>query len=290
MTVAEMTEVNKKSSIMVNPVIGKMQKHFVQAEPGEKTATYGGIALKTAYMLLLTIVGVALYFVLHSVLVTGVHAFQTGTIHVHESFFDVTTNMAETAVLIFAGFMVLIMPMFAWGIRPLIPVVGTLYALAQGILIGFMTNCLGVGYKWIALLAMVLTLALVSVMLFLYAKRIVKVNKKFKAVIAILFFTAAFGGAITFVLELIPGLSNIMDGLHTIAQDPIIGLIFGVLFIIIGALFLLADFDSIEHCVDNHIAKKYEWMAAWGLAYTVIYLYLKIFNLIVKLTNKSESK
>lgn len=287
---AEMTVVNKKPSVMVNPVIGKMQKHFVQAEPGEKTATYGGVAIKTAYMLLLTVVGVALYFVLHSVLVTGVHAFQVGTIHVHESLFDVTTNTAESAVLILAGFLVLIMPMFAWGIRPLIPVVGTLYGLAQGILIGFTTNCLGVDYKWIALLAMVLTLALVSVMLFLYAKRIVKVNKKFKAVIAILFFTAAFGGVIIFVLRLIPGLSSIMDGLQTIMQDPVIGLVSGVLFIIIGALFLLADFDSIEHCVENRMAKKYEWMAAWGLAYTVIYLYLKIFNLIMKLTSKTESE
>lgn len=287
---AEMTAVNRKPSMMVNPVIGKMQKHFVQAEPDEKTATYGGIALKTAYMLLLTVVGVALYFILHSVLVTGVHAFQEGTIHLHEEFFDVTTNMAETAVLIFAGFLVLVMPMFAWGIRPLIPVVGTLYGLAQGVLIGFTTNCLGADYKWIALLAMVLTLALVSVMLFLYSKQIVKVNKKFKAVVTILFFTAAFGGAITFVLGLIPGLSSIMGGLQTILQDPLIGVISGVLFIIIGALFLLADFDSIEHCVENRMSKKYEWMAAWGLAYTVIYLYLKIFNLILRLTSKKESE
>ncbi len=287
---AEMIGINKKPSIMVNPVIGKMQKHFVQAEPGEKTATYGGVALKTAYMLLLTVAGVVLYFLLHSVLVTGAHAFQEGTIHLHEEFFDVTTNMAEATVLIFAGFLVLIMPMFAWGIRSLIPVVGTLYGLAQGVLIGFMTNCLGVDYKWIALLAMVLTLALVSVMLFLYAKRIVRVNKKFKAVITILFFTAAFGGVITFVLGLIPGLSSIMDGLQVIMQEPAIGLISGVLFIIIGALFLLADFDSIEHCVENRMAKKYEWMAAWGLAYTVIYLYLKIFNLIIRLTGKKESE
>lgn len=104
------------------------------------------------------------YLVLHSILVTGVHTFQEGTIHLHEESFDATANMAESTVLIATGLLVLVIPMFTWGIHPLIPVAGTLYGLSQDILIGFITSCLGVVCKWIALLAVMLTLSLVSVM------------------------------------------------------------------------------------------------------------------------------
>ena len=53
-------------------------------------------------------------------------------------------------------------------------------------------------------------------------------------------------------------------------------------FIIIAAIFLVADFDGIEECVERKMDKSYEWMAAFGLAYTIIYLYFKIINLLVQ--------
>ena len=52
----------------------------------------------------------------------------------------------------------------------------------------------------------------------------------------------------------------------------------------------MVDFDTIERSVEQKLPKKYEWIVAFGLAYTIIYLFLKIFNLICKLTQKNSSK
>ena len=43
--------------------------------------------------------------------------------------------------------------------------------------------------------------------------------------------------------------------------------------------FMLVDFDTIERCVTNQVDEKYEWMAAWGLAYTILYIYFKILRI-----------
>ena len=51
---------------------------------------------------------------------------------------------------------------------------------------------------------------------------------------------------------------------------------------------LLVDFDAIEKCVENRLPKKREWMAAFGLAYTIIYLYLRILELLMKIFGKGK--
>lgn len=178
----------------------------------------------------------------------------------------------------------------AWLIRPTIPVVGTLYAICEGYFIGAITEALTADYKWISLVAFILTAAIVSVMLFLYVKRIVKVTKKFKTVLSTLFLVMIFGGIAIFLLSFVPFLRPIIMGITTFMNNPIISIGMSVLYIVIAALFLLVDFDVIEECVEQKMPKKLEWMAAFGLVYTVIYIYFKILNLILQLTSRGNKE
>ena len=59
--------------------------------------------------------------------------------------------------------------------------------------------------------------------------------------------------------------------------------------ICIAALFLLVDFDTIQTAVEKQLPRKYEWIAAFGLAFSVIWLFLKVLDLILKLTGKDSS-
>ncbi len=283
--------VSEKKSVsrMVNPVIKKMAKRADAAAEGERTASYGGIGFKTVFFLLTTVAGIVLYFMLHQMWVVNGGFSPEETWTFTENIFNVTTTPYEMIALIVAAVCTLGLPLLAWAIRPIIPVVGILYTVSQGYLIGFLTGALEQDYKWLAVLAMVLTVALVSVMLFLYAKRIVKVNKRFKQIITTLFLTAIFGGVIMFVLQMIPGMKNIVQGIQGVTQNPIVSVGISIVFIVIAALFLLADFDTIESCVEERMPKKYEWMAAWGLAYTIIYLYFKILNLLIQIFSKDSS-
>ncbi|MBR3400618.1 MAG: Bax inhibitor-1/YccA family protein, partial [Parasporobacterium sp.] len=60
-----------------------------------------------------------------------------------------------------------------------------------------------------------------------------------------------------------------------------LSIIIGIVFVILASLFMLADFDTIQRCVENQVDKKYEWMAAWGLAYTILYIYFKILRILI---------
>ena len=62
-----------------------------------------------------------------------------------------------------------------------------------------------------------------------------------------------------------------------------------VIFIIIAALFLIFDFDTIDHVVKDKLPKKYEWQAAFGLAFTVIRLYLKVLDIIITIAGRNKN-
>lgn len=273
---------------MTNPVIRKMSKLAVQTgESDGIAATYRGIAGKTIFFLVMTIIGIGVYFGLHNYfLAIGP---TDAVISVQENIFDIHIHMYEAAILAFAGILVLFAPLLAWLIRPTIPVTGTIYTFCQGFFIGCVSEFLEEGYKWIGLLAMVLTVAVVAVMLFLYVKRIIKVTGKFKKIITTLFISLILSGIVIFILGLIPGVRNIVDGFSEIMQNPVISILCSIGYIIIASLFLLADFDTIESCVENNMPKKYEWMAAFGLAYTVIYIYFKILNLLIRIFGSAKN-
>ncbi|MDD2968105.1 MAG: Bax inhibitor-1/YccA family protein [Clostridia bacterium] len=277
---------------MCNPVIKKMAKKSHTLEMTKHEATYKGIAGKTIYFLILCVVGFAAFFVLHNIFMQSAESFggvlTIGDVEELEGIMAINTCVYEALVFIVAGIIVLFTPLMAWLIRPTIPVVGTLYAICEGYFIGAITEALTADYKWISLVAFILTAAIVSVMLFLYVKRIVKVTKKFKTVLSTLFLVMIFGGIAIFLLSFVPFLRPIIMGITTFMNNPIISIGMSVLYIVIAALFLLVDFDVIEECVEQKMPKKLEWMAAFGLVYTVIYIYFKILNLILQLTSRGN--
>lgn len=115
-------------------------------------------------------------------------------------------------------------------------------------------------------------------MLILYTTRIIKVTAKFRKFMFILFGSIIIGSIFLIVMHFIPGLNIVAMGIDGILANPVVSIISSIVFII-AAIFLVADFDGIERKMD----KSYEWMAAFGLAYTIIYLYFKILNLLVQI-------
>jgi uncharacterized YccA/Bax inhibitor family protein len=119
-------------------------------------------------------------------------------------------------------------------------------------------------------------------MLILYTTRIIKVTAKFRKFMFILFGSIIIGSIFLIVMHFIPGLNIVAMGIDGILANPVVSIISSIVFII-AAIFLVADFDGIEECIERKMDKSYEWMAAFGLAYTIIYLYFKILNLLVQI-------
>ena len=272
---------------LANPVIRKMEK---KAECSDsRAATYGGIAGKTIFFLIVTIIAALGYIAVHNIIIASA----TDVIHIvpeeGEAIYDLTIAAPEIIVILAAALISIIVPFLAWLVRSTIPVVGTIYSVAQGVVVGFITAALRADLKWISLLAAVLTIMLVGAMMFVYTKRIIKVTARFRGIIVVLFGTIVLAGILLFILNLIPATRELMSGINQIMENPVVSIIISAIFVIIAALFMLADFDTIERCVTNKMDKKYEWMAAWGLAYTVLYIYFKILRIILTIAGNSSN-
>ncbi len=284
---------------MCNPVIKKMAKKSEAQEFDANTpaASYNGIIGKTLYFLVFCLAGLGAFFPLHNMFMANPEAYGGKNIIENiknlEGIIRLETCGTETAIFAVAAIIVFLCPLIAWLIRAAIPVFGALYALCEGYFIGVVTEALMPDFRWISFAALVITVILVATMLFLYKMEYVKVTKKFKMIVLSLFITSALSGALISLLSFIPFLRPIIAPMASVMGTPVVSIVLSVIYIVIAALFLLVDFDVIKRCVEEGMPQKYEWMAAFGLTYTVIYIYFKILNLIMQLTstnNKSKNK
>lgn len=277
------TQQNSESSKNVftaNPVVRQLNKVKEKAKPGEGT-TYAGITIKTIFFLLMTVVGVAGYYLAHLYYFSTLEQLNL----ISEDGLVVSYTANELIFVGIALLVTLVFPFLAVFLRKTIPVTGTVYSVAQGFLLGWTIHRCLQGFEHLALEALVITLIIVTVMAILYATRIVKVTGKFRVVITTLFATMILSSIIGFILYFIPATSGIITAFF---GNPLFSIGFSVLGIITATLFLLTDFDTIEKTVENNLPKEYEWSASFGLAFTVIWIYLKVLDLLLTLSKNSK--
>ncbi|WP_242239415.1 Bax inhibitor-1/YccA family protein [Bacillus cereus group sp. BfR-BA-01309] len=155
------------------------------------------------------------------------------------------------------------------------PICAPIYAVLQGILLGSISAYYTMRFgDSIVLTAVLLTISILFVMLVLYAARIVKVTKKFRAVVTV----AILGILIMYFIVFLLGILGVT--VPYIHQGGTISIIISTIVIIVAALDLLLDFDSIETGVHSGAPKYMEWYSAVGLMMTLVWLYLEILRLV----------
>lgn len=271
----------KKSFFRSNPVMNRLSKVNETAGTNEKAAGYGRITAKTAYFLLMTIAGMMVYLVMDSILFSG----QMKSLSFDYKGFEVSTSTLAIGFFAGAGVLAIITQIIAAFVPKTIPVTGTIYSFCQGFLISFIIFTVIQGYEYLGLLALVITIAVVLSMAILYTKGVIRVTKKFYMVL----FTAA--GALIGV-----SLISLIGYLIPLTR-PFVASIMGnfwvsigltLLSIVIACLFLISDFAMVDHVVENKLPQKYEWMAAFGLAFTILWIYVKILDLLIQIVGNSK--
>lgn len=261
-----------------NPVINKVSKI---KERSNSCATYGGITVKTLFYLLITAVG----FVLYLFLATKV--FNTGkAIDITYDSYVSTVYVQPLMIGGGAAILSIILPFIVAFVPSTAAVLGTIYCLCQGALLGMLSYLAPQQYQGIMALALLITILIVLTMLGLYASGVVHPGKKVRTAIMALFLTSIALSIVSLVLYLIPATRGIVS---IFANDPVLGVVASLIGILLATLFLLCDFETIRETVENRLPKKYEWSAAFGLAFTVIWLYFKILDLLAKLANTKSS-
>ena len=168
------------------------------------------------------------------------------------------------------------------------PFTAPLYALVEGLLVGVLSGVVTVmlaktAYASAVPIAVAGTLVTFVVMLTLYSTRVIRVTETFKGVIM----GATAAVFLTYALSWIASIfwSGVWD--IPIYGSGWVGIGFSVLVIGIAAMNFLLDFDLIEKGVQNKLPKYMEWYAGFALLVTLIWLYIEILRLLLKLANRS---
>lgn len=160
------------------------------------------------------------------------------------------------------------------------PVTAPLYALAEGLALGGISGMFELRYPGIVIQAVALTFGTLFCMLFAYRSGLIRPTKKF-----MLGVVAATGAVcLVYLASFVLGFFGV--GIPYIHGSGPIGIGFSLVVVTIAALNLVLDFGFIEQGSSMGAPKYMEWYAAFGLMMTLIWLYLEILRLLVKLRSR----
>ena len=269
----------KRSFLSSNPVMRRLDS--VDETSDSAVASYGGITLKTIYFLLFSIVGIFVQLILQNTLATG------NTFRLNYEGFKVDIFYGEAIALVVAVVLAIVFQIMAFFARKTTPVTGALYSITQGYIISFLIFTILGAYdmEYLGALALLITMLIVVIMAILYSTGVIRVTQKFKLVLTVLFFTVVAVSLFTLIGYFIPFTRGMVTDIR---QNFGFSVGFGIIFIIIASLFLICDFDTIDHVVNDKLPKEYEWQAAFGLSFTVLWLYLKVLDLIITIAGHSK--
>jgi uncharacterized YccA/Bax inhibitor family protein len=159
------------------------------------------------------------------------------------------------------------------------------YALLEGIFLGTISAIVNTAfekrYPGIAGQAVLLTLGVAVAIFALYYFRILKATPIFTKVI--IFATA--GIAIFYLLNMVLRMFG-GSGVPFLHDSSPMGIGISLFIVAIAALNLVLDFDRIEKGAQNGAPKYMEWYGAFGLTLTIVWLYLEVLKLLMKLGSR----
>ncbi len=188
----------------------------------------------------------------------------------------------------FGGFIVAMVTMY----RPTAaPWSAPLYAAIEGIFLGALSQIIdsqfsasatvrGINMNGIAMQAVSLTVGVLFIMFFVYATGLIKVTDKLKTGIV-----AATGALCLFYFVTIL-LQMFHIEMPLVFSSSVYGIGFSLFVVGLAAFNLLLDFDFIEKGSQSNAPKYMEWYGAFGLMVTLIWLYLEVLRLLMKLSDR----
>ncbi len=161
------------------------------------------------------------------------------------------------------------------------PLLAPLYAFGQGICLGAISMAYNVQYQGIVAQAILITMLVFGLMLFIYRTGIIKVNRTF-----IIGITAATGAiALFYLVSLVLMLFGVNVAYFT--SNSGWALAINAIICLVAAFNFLIDFQFIDQMTGDILAPKYmEWYAGFSLMVTLIWLYIEILRLLGRSRNR----
>ena len=155
-------------------------------------------------------------------------------------------------------------------------VTGPLYCLFEGCFIGLVSYALSFALEGAVTMAILSTIAVFAVVAVLYLTNLVKVGNGFMRFLLIF--------SVGFILsQLLFLLISMFTGIeYSFGITALISLAS----VFIATLYLFFDMENIRRIVEGGYPKEYEWTASFGLAFTLIWLYVELLRIIAIFANR----
>jgi uncharacterized YccA/Bax inhibitor family protein len=194
-----------------------------------------------------------------------------------------TWNNPELSLMLFlpiviSTFILLLITIFN---KKAAPYTVPIYCLLEGGLLGGISAWANAMYPGIANQAICLTFGILAALLMLYKSKLIAVTDNFRLGI----FAATFGIFIVYMLNMLLSLFGV-SFMGPLFANGLTGILFSVFVVGIASLNLVLDFDFIEQGANQGAPKYMEWYGAFGLMITLIWLYIEILNLLMKLRSR----
>jgi len=156
-----------------------------------------------------------------------------------------------------------------------------LYAMCEGLILGFISAIANSYFPGVASQAAIGTMLALFSMFILYKTNIIKCSGMFKKVL----FTATFAVFGIYLLQIILSIFHL--NIPAIFSNGPIGVCFSILVVAIASFNLIIDFDMIEN-YSGRLNKDFEWYCGFSLLVTIIWMYIEILNLLMKLQSRNN--
>lgn len=175
------------------------------------------------------------------------------------------------------GFIVALVTIFkkTWS-----PYTAPAYAVLEGLFLGAVSAMFELRFPGIVMQAVGLTFGTLAALLLAYRSGLIKATENFKLGVV-----AATGGIfLIYLASFVLGFFGIQ--MPMIHSNGTVGILFSVGVVVIAALNLVLDFDFIEQGAANQAPKYMEWYGAFGLMVTLVWLYLEVLRLLMKVNSR----
>lgn len=160
------------------------------------------------------------------------------------------------------------------------PVTAPIYAAFEGLALGGISAMAEMMFSGIVMQAILLTVGTFVALLAAYRSGLIKATENFKLGVV------AATGAIGLIYMISFGMRMFGMQMPYLHDNGLIGIGISLVIVVVAALNLVLDFDFIEHGAESKAPKFMEWYAAFGLIVTLVWLYLEILRLLMKLNSR----
>lgn len=156
-----------------------------------------------------------------------------------------------------------------------------LYAMLEGLALGYLSAIVNRVFPGVVFQATVATFIALFTMLILYSTKVIRCTQKFRSVMTI----SIFSIFVLYMLQMILSLFHIT--IPFLYSNGPVGIVVNLVIVAVASFSLIMDFADIEE-FSSRVDKSLEWYFGFSLMVTLVWLYIEMLQLFMKLQSNNN--